>query len=67
MYPDEWSAEWFWTTALIYFMQKGPDSQDVLQRLKDAIDQNPHVLTFLSSTEYLPPGSSSLFLLTFKR
>eukprot|EP00029_Vermamoeba_vermiformis_P010905 TRINITY_DN5860_c0_g1_i1.p1 TRINITY_DN5860_c0_g1~~TRINITY_DN5860_c0_g1_i1.p1 ORF type:complete len:637 (-),score=61.86 TRINITY_DN5860_c0_g1_i1:22-1932(-) len=56
MYPDEWSATWFWSAALLTYLSKGPDNPGSLRALKNALDQNPSVYDFLADKERFTEG-----------
>jgi tetratricopeptide (TPR) repeat protein len=52
-YPDDWSANWKYTTALSTFRQKGKTSK-ANALLKDAIQHNQFVPPFILGTKKLP-------------
>jgi tetratricopeptide (TPR) repeat protein len=52
-YPDEYSATWAWTGALLAFRKAG-DGAAARKRLDEAMAVNPHVRAYLSGEEPMP-------------
>lgn len=52
-YPDDWSAESSYTTALLAFREKG-DSPESRQALKKAVKMNRHVPAFITGKKQIP-------------
>ena len=52
-YPDEWSAAWSWTAALLAFRRTG-DSDQARERLAEAETVNAHVRDYLIGERPLP-------------
>jgi tetratricopeptide (TPR) repeat protein len=52
-YEEEATAVWVYTRALLAFRQKG-DSPEATARLREAIQQNPHVPPYLLGKKRLP-------------
>ncbi|HUV44440.1 MAG TPA: tetratricopeptide repeat protein [Dehalococcoidales bacterium] len=52
-YPDEYSADWFFTRALIAFIQHGT-GQESNKQLRQAMQYNPHVVPYLLGQRRLP-------------
>lgn len=52
-YPDEHSAAWAWTGALLAFRKAG-DGAPARQRLDEAMAVNPHVRAYLAGKERMP-------------
>ena len=46
-YPSDWSAEWLWTSALLQYKSKGPDSNRAKKALREAVKQNPYVVLYI--------------------
>jgi len=53
-YPDDYSAEWYYTRALLAFKAEG-DSETARTRLCEAQKMNRYVPAFLARAERLPP------------
>lgn len=52
-YPDEWSASWAYTRALLAFRRKGP-GKEADAALKEALGANPHVPLYLLGLDPMP-------------
>ena len=66
-YPDEWSVEWFWTAALLWYRKKGAQSAKAKSALQQAVKQNPHVVQFLSGEKALPPNQQRGYTITISK
>jgi tetratricopeptide (TPR) repeat protein len=52
-YPDEWSAVWSYTRALLEFRQHGA-AAPANKALREALKQNPHVPPYLTGQKRIP-------------
>ncbi|HZA24862.1 MAG TPA: hypothetical protein VFA32_20075 [Dehalococcoidia bacterium] len=52
-YPDEFTATWLFSRALVSYLQSG-DSHQSREALVRAVDENPHVVPYLLGKERLP-------------
>jgi len=52
-YPDEWSAVWLYTRALVKFRQQGASKQ-ADKALRDALEENPHAPAYLTGRKRIP-------------
>ncbi|NQS92174.1 MAG: hypothetical protein HQ574_07150, partial [Chloroflexi bacterium] len=55
-HQEDWSAEWTYTSALRLFQEQG-QSEISNQALTEALDQNPHVPSYLISKKRIPHQS----------
>jgi len=58
-YPDEWTATWLYTRALLEFRQSGA-SASANKALTDALEENPHVPAYLTGRKRIPNRLPSL-------
>ena len=52
-YPDEWTATWLYTRALLQFRQEGA-SDRANKLLADALEENPHAPAYLTGRRRIP-------------
>lgn len=52
-YKDEWSTVWLYTHALLEFRKSGP-SAIADRKLRNALEQNPHVVSYLTGKKRVP-------------
>jgi len=52
-YKNEYSADWFFTRALIIFIEQGT-SREANKQLQKAVEQNPHVVPYLLGERKMP-------------
>lgn len=52
-YKNEYSADWFFTRALITFIEQGT-SREANKQLQKAVEQNPHVVPYLLGERKMP-------------
>lgn len=58
-YPDDWTAVWLYTRALLEFRQNGQSAR-ANKSLTDALDENPHVPAYLTGRKRVPNRLPSL-------
>ncbi|MCL4394610.1 MAG: hypothetical protein M1482_07380 [Chloroflexi bacterium] len=58
-YPDDWTAVWLYSRALLEFRRSGPSAQ-VNKSLADALEENPHVTAYLTGRKRIPVRLPSL-------
>lgn len=54
-YEEEGTAEWLYTRALLAFRARGGDDKPAIRSLRAALQQNPHVAAYLTSSRRVPP------------
>jgi tetratricopeptide (TPR) repeat protein len=52
-YPDDWSADWSYSEALLAFRKFG-DSRQAKKALKHALEVNRHVVDYLTGKKRIP-------------
>ena len=52
-YPDDWTAVWLYTCALLEFRQNGVSAR-ANKSLADALEENPHVPAYLTGRKRIP-------------
>ncbi|MBI5030120.1 MAG: hypothetical protein HZB51_06300 [Chloroflexi bacterium] len=58
-YPDDWTATWLYTRALLEFRQSGA-SPSTSKSLADALEENPYVPAYLTGRKRIPNRLPSL-------
>jgi len=58
-YPDEWTATWLYTRALLELRQHGADAR-ANKALADALEENPYVPAYLTGRKRIPNRLPSL-------
>ena len=53
-YSYERSAEWYWSTALVYLKSRGLGSKTALKAVQIAARFNPHVYSYLVGDQPMP-------------